>query len=183
VGGTLVFYVPLAAGALLWIGLARGPNILVARVLGEAPLVGLALGAASGLAVALGTRVLLRVSPMAEGMGVVLGRMLGPMSLAGCVALATFSAIGEELVFRAALQPEIGVIWATVAFAAVHVPFERDLWPWPLFALAVGALLAGLFEVTGAVMAPVAAHLAINAHNLRLVARRWGTPSGPSGSD
>ncbi|MBW2253922.1 MAG: CPBP family intramembrane metalloprotease, partial [Deltaproteobacteria bacterium] len=100
----------------------------------------------------------------------------------GCVALATCSAVGEELVFRGALQPEIGVIWATVAFAAVHVPFEPDMWPWPLFALAVGVLLAGLFEITGAVVAPVSAHLVINAHNLWLIARRWGAEPAPEGS-
>jgi membrane protease YdiL (CAAX protease family) len=180
--GTLVFYIPFAVGALVWIGVVYGPDTLVARVFGHVPVVEFGMGAAVGLAIAMGTRVLLRASPLAERMGATLGRMLGPMSLAGCVALATCSAVGEELVFRAALQPEIGIVWATVAFAAVHVPFERDLWPWPLFALAVGALLAGLFELTGSVVAPVAAHLVINAHNLWLVARRWGAQPEPDPS-
>lgn len=172
--GTLVFYVPCAVAASLWIGLSHGPQVLVARLTGVDPVAGLLLGLGVGTAVALGTRLSMRVSPLSNRMGAVLGRMLGPMSLEACVALALLSAVGEELLFRAALQPAIGVVWATLAFAAVHVPVDRDLWPWPLFALGTGALLAGLYEVTGGAIAPIAAHFAINAHNLYLVARRFG---------
>ncbi len=69
------------------------------------------------------------------------------------------------------LQAQLGIPIATVLFAAVHVPFHRTLWMWPLFALASGALLGGLYLWTGAALAPAVCHFVIDAANLG-----WLTP-------
>jgi hypothetical protein len=85
--------------------------------------------------------------------------------------LAFSSAIGEELLFRAVLQPELGLLASSLLFALVHVPFERDLLLWPLFAFAVGLLLGALFWWSGAVMASVSLHMVVNLLNLVRITR------------
>jgi membrane protease YdiL (CAAX protease family) len=56
-------------------------------------------------------------------------------------------------------------------FGLAHVAPRRTLWPWTGFALAAGLLLGALFAATGNLVAPIAAHAAINAVNLRLLTR------------
>jgi len=172
--GTLVFYALLAAGAIAWIALQHGVDAVQARILGTAPVHDVLLGALVGGLVVAATRLGHRLVPGVDGMARALGRAIGPMSLLGCCILALLSGFTEEVIFRATLQPAIGPIWATLAFALVHAPFERDLWAWPLFALAVGTLFALLFASTGAALAPMVAHMVINAFNLRWIAVHWG---------
>lgn len=175
--GTLVFYAPLAAAAVVWIAVRHGEAAVWARVIGSAPGRDVLLGALVGLGVVGATRLAHHLLPGIDSMARALGRALGPLSLLGCLVLALLSGITEEMVFRAALQPGIGPVWATLVFAAVHAPFERDLWAWPLFALVVGGLFATLFAATGAALAPMVAHIVINAFNLRWIAVHWSPSS------
>jgi membrane protease YdiL (CAAX protease family) len=91
--------------------------------------------------------------------------------LTACEVIAASSSIGEELLFRAVLQDRLGIGIATALFALAHFPAERDLWPWPVVALPMGLLFGGLYEWTGAALAPIVAHAVINLLNLRLVGR------------
>jgi membrane protease YdiL (CAAX protease family) len=100
-----------------------------------------------------------------------LAEVLGPLTLAECVALAALSGVAEELFFRGALQPRLGWLAATLLFGFAHFAPRRALWPWTGFAVIAGGLLGGLFAATGNLVAPVAAHAAINAVNLRLLTR------------
>ena len=59
-------------------------------------------------------------------------------------------------------------------FGLAHFAPRRTLWPWTGFALLAGGLLGALFEATGNLAAPVAAHAVINAVNLRLLTRIRG---------
>ena len=66
------------------------------------------------------------------------------------------------------------LVLGVVLFAGAHLPVDRNLWLWPVFALVVGALFAALYEVTGAVLAPATAHFVINGINLHWLGRRGG---------
>jgi membrane protease YdiL (CAAX protease family) len=56
-------------------------------------------------------------------------------------------------------------------FGLAHLPPRRALWSWTGFALLAGLLLGALFAATGNLVAPITAHAAINAVNLRLLTR------------
>ena len=49
--------------------------------------------------------------------------IVGELSLAGVLALGVSAGVGEELLVRGALQPRVGVMWASVLFAAGHVQY------------------------------------------------------------
>jgi membrane protease YdiL (CAAX protease family) len=108
-----------------------------------------------------------------------LGAALGPLSVRECVVLAVVSGIGEEALFRGALQPEVGLVIASLLFAAAHFAPRRDLRVWTVFAFGAGLLLGALYDATGNLVAPVVAHAGINAINLRLLSRRYGAEVTP----
>lgn len=157
----------MAAGAALWLGWSLGPAGLARRLVGEAPARDLLLGVTVGLVVVAASRWATPRFGWSRRLARAMARALGPLPLATCAVVAAFSAVGEELLFRGVLQPWLGWLPATALFAAAHVPTERDLAPWPLFALGAGLLLAGLFELTSALLAPVACHFVVNLLNLR----------------
>jgi CAAX protease family protein len=103
-----------------------------------------------------------------------LGSALGPLRARECAVLALVSGLGEEALFRGALQPEVGLGVASVLFAAAHFVPRRGLRGWTLFALAAGLLLGALYEATGNLVAPVVAHVGINAVNLYRLSREYG---------
>ncbi len=72
---------------------------------------------------------------------------------------------------KGALQPRLGWFTASVVFGLAHYAPRRSLLPWTGFALLAGGLLGALFAATGNLVAPVTAHAAINAVNLRLLTR------------
>ncbi|MCS5634940.1 MAG: CPBP family intramembrane metalloprotease, partial [Myxococcota bacterium] len=99
---------------------------------------------------------------------------LGPIGVPNAVLLAFASGIAEEMFFRGALQPRVGLVAASVLFALLHFLPRRALWPWTVFALAAGLLFGGLFQWTGNLIAPVTAHIVVNAVNLPVLERRFG---------
>lgn len=176
----LLFYGLLLAAALVWMGLA-GPPLGFASVgaarRGLSPASDLAVGLlAGGLVIGL-SREFTRRSQWGERLARALAGLLGRLSWPQCVGLALLSGVSEEAFFRGALQPQVGLWAASALFALCHFAPHRDLWPWTLFSLVAGLLLGGLFEATGNLLAPVAAHALINAVNLRLLSVRYA-PTG-----
>ena len=133
---------------------------------------GLGLGVLIGAGVAASTWLAGRL-PFMASMEQAFRDLLGELSLPTILGLAVASACAEELLFRGILQPWWG-FWPTcVAFALVHLPHDRALWPWPFFAFVTGALFGGLTIWTGDLGAAIGAHFAINLLNLhRLVGPR-----------
>lgn len=86
--------------------------------------------------------------------------------------LALASGIAEEAFFRGTLQPFIGLVPTTLLFGFIHIgPARRYLW-WTASALMYGLVLGLLFEWGGGLVAPVTAHVVLNAVNLYQLARR-----------
>ena len=155
-----------------WVGWRHGGSEMWSRQFGEDPLVWLALGLLGGALVA-GTSQFFstnfpRLGKMSDALAVQIGNLSPPVTL----AMAVLSSVGEEWFFRGVLQPGIGWPLATLLFAVVHVPMERELWLWPFLAGAIGLVMAALYEVSGGLVGPIALHFAINALNLRWLAHR-----------
>lgn len=173
-----LLYAGLAGVAWLWRAGYRGESLLRADP-GAAvhwlrdPALGLA---AAALVIWLSAELTNRTE-MGRALARALGAAIGRLDRRHCVALAATSSIGEEAFFRGALQPEIGLLWASVVFALAHLVPRRELLPWCVFSFAAGLLLGGLYDATGNLVAPVVAHFAINAVNLGRLSREYGAPS------
>ena len=85
------------------------------------------------------------------------------------VILALASSIGEELLFRGALLPWMGLWVQAAVFAALHIGPGRRFLPWTASALALGLAFGALAQWTGNLGGPIAAHFAINFLNLRYI--------------
>ena len=160
-----VFYGLLALSAAVF-GAFRGRNVFE---LGDAPGRDLALG----LAVACGTVALgvvaYRLVPALRGLAKELGpRLVDGATRGDLVLVSVFSGVGEEALFRGALQPEIGLVAASLLFGALHVGPDRRYLAWTLWAVGAGFLFGFLYEWTGGLLAPVVAHAAHNAATLLL---------------
>ncbi len=85
--------------------------------------------------------------------------------------LALFSAVGEELFFRGALQEVVGVWWQAAIFGLVHFPFSRKMWAWPIFAFGMGVVFGWVTVGTGTLWCAIVAHGAINSLNMWMILR------------
>ncbi len=174
VGLSLGFYALMAAAGVAWRALASGEAAWLAP--GAAPpsaegLLGQgALGVAVGLVVVAGSRLWTRHSPSGQRLSDALAATLGPLPTRTVVWLALASGLGEEILFRGALQPQVGLVWASLVFALAHFLPRREFAPWAVFALVVGVLFGALFDWTGSVVAPAVAHVTVNALNLHWLA-------------
>lgn len=141
-------------------------------------LVGPVIGFAVGLGVVGLTRVATRHLQWARDLHINFRDLLGPLTGQEIVILALASSIGEEVLFRGALLPWMGVWLQALVFALLHVGPGRRFLPWTLSALVLGIAFGWLAVWTGSLGAPIAAHFAINFLNLRHIVR---TPLPASG--
>lgn len=89
------------------------------------------------------------------------------MTPAAIVALGLTSAVAEEVLFRGLLLPWAGLVPQAVVFGVAHYLPGRSRWVWSLWAAVVGLVLGSMFQLTGSLAGPVAAHALINGLNLR----------------
>jgi len=172
----LLFYGGMSALALVWGAVAGRPNVFVHReaavgVLGQAT-----IGLVVGVAAVLLSRGLTRWFDWARRLNHELSTLLGPLSTLDILVMAGASAIGEEMLFRGAMQPTLGLLPTAFLFGLVHIPPRRDLWPWTIWALAAGILLGKLVEVSGSLLGPILAHFTINWFNLHALGERPTEP-------
>jgi membrane protease YdiL (CAAX protease family) len=172
-GLILALYGSLALIAIL-ISAARG-DIDIYRIEGTSTPLLMALSPLIGLALGLGMVFLSRLAvhrfDWARRLHNDFRQILGKLSAREILVLAVASSVGEELLFRGALQPIIGVWAQAVVFALLHIGPGLRFLPWTVSALAVGLLFGFLFQMTGDLGAPIVAHFAINYMNLHFIAR------------
>jgi len=174
------FYVAMAGVALAWRTGIYGEPILYSGELAAQQ--GVDLLGDAGLGV-LGGGVLLVLSQLAtratrwgEELARTLAEALGPISMPGALCLALVSGVAEEMLFRGALQPRVGLAIAGVLFGLVHFAPRRELLPWTAFAVLAGLLFGWMFEATGNLVAPIVAHIVVNGVNLPFLVRNYGSP-------
>ena len=174
VSWVLIFYGLLGAVAVAWRLWADGAlPWRAAPGTALAPLwLRLALGVAAGLALVALSRYATERTRTGRALADELSALLGPISTGRALGFALASGLAEEAFFRGALQPRVGLVAATVLFAAAHYVPRPGLRVWSLFALGAGAVFGGLYEWTGDLLAPALAHAVVNGLNLRWLARR-----------
>jgi len=101
--------------------------------------------------------------------------LLGPMSIPTAIYLALISAFAEELFFRAALQPWLGLVLTSILFGLAHIGPELRPSTWSVWAFVAGLMLGWIYLHTGSIWPPIAAHFMVNTFSLlriRLLFRR-----------
>ena len=142
--------------------------------------VGMALALVTGAAVVWLSRWISRQTEWGRMLRVEFHALLGGMDSRQVLYLALLSGFGEEILFRAVLQPRLGWFWASLMFGALHFPFRSILIPWSLFALAMGFVLAAFTEVLQNLWPAILLHFMINYLNLHDLAElREPPPSDP----
>ena len=111
----------------------------------------------------------------ARRLSALLADMIGPLGSREIAVFSLSSGIAEEMFFRGAMQPSLGLWLTSLIFGLAHGYFDRRFIPWMVMAALSGLALGLLAEWTGSLLAPVLAHFTINYfefHALNRVARR-----------
>jgi hypothetical protein len=170
-----VVYLLLAIAGAIWMGLAEGDGrtgLTLARFIDPATWwIDLLWGLGAG-GVLLGLWLAGRaVLPLARELERAIAAILDGLSPSDAFALAVISGFAEELFFRGAVQGSWGVVAATVLFALLHTGPGRPFLLWTVFALLAGAVFGVLALLRGNLLAPIVAHVAVNAVNLTRLAK------------
>ena len=154
-----LFYGALAVAAAVWNGLRDREFVLA----GSIPL-SLLLGILTAVAtVALGVLFYRFVPAMRRISDELAPTLVDGVDRSSLVLVSLFSGIGEEMLFRGAVQPEFGLVVAALAFGLVHIGPDRRYLLWTAWAVLAGFLFGFLYEFSGGLLAPVIAHATHNA--------------------
>lgn len=127
----------------------------------------ISIGLAFGGLVAFSTRIFVTRFAWARNLHSELRPVARDLSAAGIIAVAAFSALGEELWFRGLLQPWAGLWLQALAFGIVHSQLRGpSRWAWVSWAAIMGLAFGAIFALTGSLAGPIAAHALINGLNL-----------------
>lgn len=124
------------------------------------------------------TRALVKRTRWARDLHLAFRELLGGLGPWTIAALALLSGVGEEVFFRGALQPSLGLVATSILFGLLHIGPDRRFLAWTPWALAMGLILGVIFEATGSLYGCIAAHVAINYENLQFIATH--DPRAPS---
>lgn len=171
-----IFYGLLVVAAALWSGL-RGFTL---DLLGDSVPLSLVLGTLTALATVSSGLLLYRMVPALREIAEELGpRLVEGANSGNLILVSLFSGVGEEVLFRGAVQQEFGLLVASILFGVVHVGPDRRYLLWSAWALVAGLIFGVLYEVTGGLLAPILAHAAHNAATLLLWKRSRMGSMGP----
>jgi membrane protease YdiL (CAAX protease family) len=85
--------------------------------------------------------------------------------------LAVSSSIGEELFFRGAMLPAIGLWGSSALFALMHIRAQWRFLPWTIMSFIMGVAMGLMHMKLGNLGAPIVAHFTINLLNLNYIAK------------
>jgi len=165
----LAFYAVMTAVGAIWLflttGSAQPPLVSASGDLLE--FCGLALAFAA-VTVAL-TPQLLNYSEPLRGLTREIRDMLGELSHTQILVIAIASGVGEEVLFRAAMQNSLGLLSTSIIFGLLHGFPRTRLAHWGVFAFVVGLGFGLLQEQSSSVIPPALAHFSINYWNLKRI--------------
>jgi membrane protease YdiL (CAAX protease family) len=176
VRSALIFYGLMGCAALVWRMVVPGESIFHPSIEAASDAWSISgsvfAGLLVGLVAVLLSELLTRWTDLGEALADVLGEGLAGIGLGDAILLALASGIAEEMLFRGALQPAVGLFWASLIFGACHFLPRKELALWSVYAVLMGFAFGWLYEWTGQLAAPIAAHALVNGINLPRLARR-----------
>jgi len=181
-----LLYGSLAVAAMVWGFLRDNPDIyhhpdgLLHLPLEFGVPVGALAGIAFGMLAARLTRFSVKRYTWARLLHIEFRSLLGRLSDSDVIGYAAASAVAEELFFRGALQPAVGLVASSLIFGLLHFGPTRRFIPWTFQALVIGFAFGGLFRLMGELSAPIAAHFTINYLNLHFI-NRYDPPENLDG--
>ncbi len=98
------------------------------------------------------------------------------------VVYSLSSAVGEELLFRGAVLPSLGLAASALLFGLAHGFFQRRYRAWSLYAAVTGVLLGALTLWTGTLVAAIVCHATVNYASLSDLIPSEAPAPGDSGS-
>jgi uncharacterized protein len=154
----------------------RGPGWAAPLGEGSANLWSLGLGIAFGAALVVVSRITVQRYTWAQRLHLELQPFARSLSPSAVIVLALLSSAGEELLFRSLLQPWMGLWPQALLFGVVHQLPGSSRWVWATWAFFVGLALGALFQFTGSLWGPLAAHALVNGVNLTFLKRHDPAP-------
>lgn len=178
-------YLLLAIAGAVWLGIAgRADGGLRLELFVSTETWGrdLLWGLGAGLALLAFWEVGRRLLPSARELERAIADILAGLSPSDALGLALLSGFAEEIFFRGAVQGQWGLWVATVLFALLHTGPGRPFYLWTAFAAVAGLVFGLLAAQLGNLLAPIVAHVLVNAVNLRRLALHppaTGEAAGP----
>ncbi len=177
----------MLAGRLLVValageGLLAGVGLVWMRLRGFPigpgdPVAGLVLGLGASVVLAGVNYAVLRLAPPVRPVRAIRGlyrevlrpvfAQVRPLEVA---VLSLAAGVGEELLFRGAVQAEFGLVVASAVFGLAHIG-GRSSALFGMWVMVMGLGLGGLAHVTGGLLAPIVAHAAYDAAAISYM--RW----------
>ncbi|MEE2857342.1 MAG: CPBP family intramembrane glutamic endopeptidase [Planctomycetota bacterium] len=166
-----------AMGIIAWIGIQLSDQ---PHPFGESPgklLQGLAIGIGIGSLAAAISVLLGKVWSEAKELEDRLSQIFEGCTAMEVLLLALISSVAEELLFRALLQPLLGLTLTSALFGLAHWTGDRRLSAWPLFAMLAGLALGSVANwPTAGLAGAIGAHLALNWIGLTRLSRPASAP-------
>jgi len=134
------------------------------------------IGAAAGGIMVWLTRLSLRFEAV-RALNAELQGMLGTLDTPSITIMALTSSIGEEILFRGALQPLLGLLPTAILFGFMHGGIQKRFRLWVIFTIGAGLVLGALTAWTDNLLAAILCHFTVNYFNLHTVTQRKGDES------
>ena len=131
----------------------------------------LACGIGLGVAVVALTPVLAERAAWARALQRELEPIAKALTPTDIAVMALLSGFSEELFFRGAMQPVLGLMATSAIFGVLHTGPRRAFFAWSLWAFVMGLLFGWIYDVTGVLWGPVVSHVFINQRNLTYMKR------------
>ena len=152
--------------AVLWLWLREREQLLPELALGDcSALVSLGIGTGAGLGLSGVIFLLVRYQKAFRSLEDRLRESVGPLTESEIVAIAMASAIGEEMLFRGALQDQVGPYFSALVFGVLHT--GPGLLLWGLVAATLGLVFGLMVEAGCGLLSVTVAHALINFISLR----------------
>jgi membrane protease YdiL (CAAX protease family) len=132
---------------------------LIATLIAEKLVNSLGIGLLTGISLFAAVYLSYRyISPLGRWSRRVVLPLLKNMDPNFLMAMGILAGLSEELLFRGALQPIIGIVLASLLFGFVHYLGNKELLLYGAIASAMGLVMGTVFSYTGEILVPVVAH-------------------------
>jgi len=96
-----------------------------------------------------------------------LAAIFSGVNVLGAIWLALLSSVGEEILFRGAIQPFLGVWFTSFLFGLLHLDSEGGVCIWTVWAILAGIILGAVVNVTGSLWPAIIIHFIVNFIGIR----------------